>query len=295
MFKLANGKYFLNVCSRKCTTRILRNMISLRSSTTTKSIELKSFSRRKKDSTDIGWILLVVPISALGLGTWQVGRKKWKEELMNELKTKTTLPAIDFPENLEDIKNLEYQRVKVRGEFNHSKELYLGPRSCLSDGGSNSGNGLFSGSGYTQSGYYIVTPFKLSDKPLTILVNRGWVSMQNKSPASRKSGQISGEVELEGVVRLNEPRPQFVAKNISDSRFFSYRDLDAMSQLVDSKPILIDAVVESSVPGGPIGGQTNISLRNEHLSYIITWYGLAAATGYMWYSKYSQAIKSVIK
>lgn len=44
-----------------------------------------------------------------------------------------------------------------------------------------------------------------------------------------------------------------------------------MSKLVDSDPILIDAVAEYSIPGGPIGGQTNISLRNEHISYIITW------------------------
>lgn len=44
-----------------------------------------------------------------------------------------------------------------------------------------------------------------------------------------------------------------------------------MSKIVDSDPILIDAVMESSVTGGPIGGQTNISLRNEHVSYIITW------------------------
>lgn len=58
---------------------------------------------------------------------------------------------------------------------------------------------------------------------LTILVNRGWVSMINKDPASRISGQIAGQVELEGIVRLNEPRPQFVTKNVTDSRFWSYR------------------------------------------------------------------------
>lgn len=28
---------------------------------------------------------------------------------------------------------------------------------------------------------------------------------------------------------------------------------------------------ESTVPGGPIGGQTRVTLRNEHLQYIITW------------------------
>lgn len=28
---------------------------------------------------------------------------------------------------------------------------------------------------------------------------------------------------------------------------------------------------ESTVPGGPIGGQTRVTLRNEHMQYIITW------------------------
>lgn len=27
----------------------------------------------------------------------------------------------------------------------------------------------------------------------------------------------------------------------------------------------------STVPGGPIGGQTRVTLRNEHMQYIVTW------------------------
>lgn len=27
----------------------------------------------------------------------------------------------------------------------------------------------------------------------------------------------------------------------------------------------------TTVPGGPIGGQTRVKLRNEHLQYIFTW------------------------
>lgn len=42
----------------------------------------------------------MIPISAFGLGTWQVRRKTWKENLIQELKTKTTYTAIDFPEKL---------------------------------------------------------------------------------------------------------------------------------------------------------------------------------------------------
>ncbi|KAL4122605.1 hypothetical protein QTP88_014902 [Uroleucon formosanum] len=288
-------KYFSNFLVKQnfTSSKLYQTSLTRNSSMTAKSVELNSFSRRKKSNTDIGWILLVLPISAFGLGTWQVKRKIWKENLIQELKTKTKFPALDFPENEEELKSLEYRRVKVVGEFDHSKELYLGPRSCLTDGGAENSNGLFSGS--TKSGYYVITPFKLSNKPYTILVNRGWVSMKNKNPVSRSSGQVAGEIELEGVVRLTEPRPQFVSKNVADSRFWAYRDLEAMSKLVDSEPIMIDAVVECSIPGGPIGGQTNISLRNEHVSYIITWYGLTIATGYMWYAKYSHALRSIIK
>ena len=43
---------------------------------------------------------------------------------------------------------------------------------------------------------------------------------------------------------------------------------------------------ESTVPGGPIGGQTNVNIRNEHLNYLITWYTLSAATLAMWYIRF---------
>ena len=45
-----------------------------------------------------------------------------------------------------------------------------------------------------------------------------------------------------------------------------------MAQLTNSEPIYLEATYDSSkVSGEPIGGQTRITLRNEHLSYIITW------------------------
>lgn len=42
-----------------------------------------------------------------------------------------------------------------------------------------------------------------------ILINRGWVSRKQVKPETRSSGQIETEVELTGVVRMGESRPQF--------------------------------------------------------------------------------------
>lgn len=56
-----------------------------------------------------------------------------------------------------------------------------------------------------------------------ILVNRGWVALKNKNPRTRLHGQINEEVELEGVVRLSEPRQPFTPLNKLDARIWFSR------------------------------------------------------------------------
>jgi len=45
-----------------------------------------------------------------------------------------------------------------------------------------------------------------------------------------------------------------------------------MADVAGTEPVFLDATAETTVPGGPVGGQTRVSLRNEHLSYIMTWW-----------------------
>lgn len=56
-----------------------------------------------------------------------------------------------------------------------------------------------------------------------------------------------------------------------------------MCRQTGSDPIFLDATVDSSVDGGPLGGQTRVTLRNEHMSYIVTWFSLSGLTSLMWY------------
>lgn len=56
-----------------------------------------------------------------------------------------------------------------------------------------------------------------------------------------------------------------------------------MCELTDADPFYIDANVESTVSGGPIGGQTIVTLRDEHITYVITWLSLSGATSLFWY------------
>ncbi|KAL1456056.1 hypothetical protein WDU94_000810 [Cyamophila willieti] len=241
--------------------------------------------RGNKESSLAKYAFLTIPVTTLGLGLWQISRLKWKESLIEELQTKTNLPTVNLPEELFELNDLEYRRVQVRGHFDHSREMYLGPRSFLKGGDSISTGGLMSAGAGGKSGYYVITPFILSDRNLEILVNRGWVSQDQKNPATRKQGQVTQEIVLEGIVRHSEPRPTFVPKYQSGNTW-SYRNLSEMSTVMGTSPVYLDACVDSDVPGGPIGGQTRITMRNEHLSYILTWLGISAGSSVLWWKQF---------
>jgi surfeit locus 1 family protein len=61
-------------------------------------------------------------------------------------------------------------------------------------------------------------------------------------------------------------------KNDPQKGQWRHRDIDAMARITGSAPVFIDADVKSTVAEGPIGGQTRVQLRNDHLNYLLTWY-----------------------
>ncbi|CAH1785520.1 unnamed protein product [Owenia fusiformis] len=233
-----------------------------------------------------GYLLLVLPAAAFGLGCWQVKRRYWKLALISDLEERTLADPVALPDDLDDLKELEYRKVLLRGEFDHSKEIYMVPRSLIEE---QPNKGFMSGTmaDTGKTGVHVVTPFKLSDRDLTILVNRGWVSRERNDPKKRAEGQPEGVVDLIGVVRMNEKRQQFAPKNLDTKKGQWYhRDIYGMAATLETDPIFVDADRSCTVKGGPIGGQTRVTLRNEHLSYIFTWYTLAALMFYMWYKHY---------
>lgn len=238
-----------------------------------------------KTDKKIGFLeycLLSIPIATFVLGTWQVQRLRWKLNLIETLKSHITQEPIELPKNLENLESKEYYPIKVKGTFLYDKEFLVGLRSLLV-----TGKPIESDLGILESrkGYHVLTPFKLTDRDETILVNRGWIPASLKNPAMRQQNQIKGETEVVGILRLDERRPPFVPKNRSHSDIWYYRDLNAMAERADVSPIYIEMLSNNNQDEYPIGNQTRVDLRNEHLTYIITWYLLSGMTAYMWYWK----------
>lgn len=253
------------------------------------SIRLVSIKTSRSSFDALKLVLVTIPVASFGLGCWQVQRREWKLKLIKELEEKTNSPPVQLPEDLNDLSDLEYRPVKVEGRFLHDKEILLGPRGCLENGDSTPSSGSFASDRNKSKGWLVVTPFKLRNREETILVNRGWVPVNMKSAEDRKEGQIEGNLELVGIIRLTENRPQFMPKNIPSRNQWLYRNLDEMGEYANASPVWIDVKGIDNVPKGwPVPNQTRVTLRNEHLSYIFTWFGLSAATSYMWYIKYFQ-------
>ncbi|XP_034565284.1 surfeit locus protein 1 [Notolabrus celidotus] len=242
----------------------------------------------KGEDSFLKWFLLLIPATTFGLGTWQVKRRERKMQLINDLVKLTTAEPIPLPIDPHEMNSLEYRRVRVRGRYDHSQELYVLPRSPVDPEKEAREAGTLSSSGET--GANVITPFYCSDLGISILVNRGYVPRKKINPETRMKGQMEGEMEVVGVVRLTEQRKPFVPNNDVERNRWHFRDLEAMSAVTGAEPIFIDADFRSTIPGGPIGGQTRVTLRNEHMQYIMTWYGLCAATSYMWFAKFVKKV-----
>jgi len=198
----------------------------------------------------------------IALGTWQIERLHWKEGEIARRLEHSQGPGIALPQAFPDPADVEFTRVRLKGRFLHDQEFILGART-------ESG----------RVGYNIVTPFHLDDGR-TLLVNRGWVPENRRDPATRAEGQIAGEVEIEALLRTGGWKGVDFARppNKPEDRFYFWLDLPVMAGYVDGpivEAVYADAVA-SDVPGGlPIGGQTRIVLKNDHLEYAITWYSFA--------------------
>ncbi len=127
-----------------------------------------------------------------------------------------------------------------------------------------------------------MTPF-VTDDGWVVYVNRGFVPRAQKDPATRPGSEIEGETTVVGPVRLPRDRSWYMpADDVARNEWFS-RDpaLFAAAEGHDPAtvaPYTIDARFDPSLPDGlPQGGETIVTFPNNHLQYVITWFGLAAA------------------
>lgn len=224
---------------------------------------------RKMRQSGLVWptILAAAALAVLvGLGTWQVQRKQWKEALIAKIAARIAAPPTPMARIEEAARSggdIEYTHVSVRGRFHHDKERY------------------FYAPGPAGLAWHVYTPLEYAPSSF-VWINRGVVPDDSKAPRTRPAGQITGEAEVTGLARAPARRTPFTPDNDVAHNLWYWPDLTALTAsafaapLPRTAPLSIDADRQPEPPGGlPRGGVTRLDLPNRHLEYAVTWYGLA--------------------
>ena len=205
----------------------------------------------------------------VGLGTWQLQRKAWKEALIDTLEQRLSASPGDLPPRARwpslDPTDDEFRRVKFSAAFVPGQE-------ALVYGGGSALRGDVSG-----PGYWVFAPARLAGGDL-VVVNRGFVPEGRQDPKSRAAGEVGGAHAMVGVMRWPEPRGLFTANDDARRNLWFVRDQIAIAAAKgwgEVAPFYIE--LESPPPPGglPRAGALKVDLRNTHLQYALTWYGLA--------------------
>ena len=201
-------------------------------------------------------------IMLIGLCVWQVQRMHWKQDLIADREARVAAEPVALSAEVGNPAHMEFRRVRLEGTFLHDKELYLGARSL-------NGN----------PGYHILTPFALTEGG-SVLIDRGWVPVERKAPASRAEGQSTGNQVVEGIVRMPHGKAWMQPDNEAAKNMWYFVDLPAMAAAMAADfrtDLYVDAGPKENPGNYPVGGQTRIELPNDHLQYAITWGLLAVA------------------
>jgi len=211
----------------------------------------------------IGAGLLIVFLTLIALGTWQVQRRAWKLDLIARVNHRVHAAPVapPGPASWPKVNKTadEYTHVRVAGVFQNDRETLVRAVTELGEG------------------FWVLTPLR-TDQGYTVLINRGFVPPEQADPTTRAKGELTGETTVTGLLRISEPKGAFLRKNDPAANKWFARDVPAIAAARGQSrvaPYFIDADATPNPGGAPVGGLTVIAFPNSHLVYAVTWYALA--------------------
>ena len=200
----------------------------------------------------------------IALGVWQIKRLHWKKDLIERVAALQTAPAIPAIAALAKGGDLDYRRVELdctglaAAKF---IELY-GVRA------GEAGSRLISACRLTSSRYK------------TLLVDRGFVPDSVSSRPPVNPADIT-PLHIVGVLRAADRRSLFAPADDPEQRLFYTRDARLMAAALgapDPAPLFLGAETATNPEWKPlIPAPLPADIPNNHLQYVLTWFGLAAA------------------
>lgn len=211
--------------------------------------------------------LLAVALTAvfLSAGVWQVRRAHYKDMLQAGIEAAAAEPPMHAGAAMLEVAHANLHRLEARGSWVAEKTVLLDNK--VRDG---------------VVGYEVVTPLRLAEGNLFLLVNRGWIrapQLRSELPAVTT---LRGTVAVEGVARVpshrfielgNEVVTGAVWQNLTMERYAAWSQLPLQPVVLYQTGGEADGLqrVEAAPEASGIG-------PDRHRGYALTWFSLAGVT-----------------
>jgi surfeit locus 1 family protein len=227
---------------------------------------LRMFSRR--------WILatfLVIAAMAVmvRLGIWQLDRLEQRRAFNARVLAQVNQPPLLLTDQAlnADLAGMEYRPVIVEGEYDHSQEVAL-RNQAWND----------------QIGVHLLTPLKIAGSDRAVLVDRGWVPVQDFNSHDWSQYTEPGKVRVQGVIRDSSSKPDFGKRNDPPGRLdiWNFANVGRIAEQVSYPllPIYIQQAPDPAWTGLPHRSQPELDLtEGPHLGYAFQWFTFAAILG----------------
>ena len=183
------------------------------------------------------------------LGTWQLYRLQWKQDLINQISEGLKSNPIRYSQNI----NKNYQKVILVGKYDFKNQIYL---YSLNDKG--------------QPGFDVVTPFETISKE-NVLVNRGWIKKEFKNSIDINTSSK----KIAGMLRQANRKNLFTPDNdINENIWFSINLAD-VQKITGKKFNKFIVYLEDQNINIPKPKKIMVDVPNNHLKYAITWYSIS--------------------
>lgn len=232
-------------------------------------------------------LLVVLAVGGMArLGFWQLDRLEQRRAFNAQVQAQISAPELDLNASIApaSLADMEYRTVVVRGEYDPSGEILL--RNQVSD---------------TQPGFHLLTPLRITGTDQAVLVNRGFIPLDQDQPAERTAYAQNGPVTVRGILRqphipryFGVPDPTLAPGQTRLDAWYAI-NLPRIQQQVAYPllPVYIEAAPGSTqaaapAPAYPIAAASLPDLtEGSHLGYAVQWFSFAAvlALGYPFFVK----------
>lgn len=216
-------------------------------------------------------LFIIVFIALINFGFWQLRRLEQRRGLNAAIKAGLSAPVTELTGQDIDPEALHRHRVMVTGMFDNEENIAILNRP-------------FEG----QAGMRLVTPLQIEGSDQAVLIDQGWIPLDETNQEQRRQYDQDGVITIEGIAYQSQPQserwlvPQDPVPGPGENRRDQWFriDIDRIEQQLPYPllPVFVtQSTDENAVFGTPPLREGPIELdEGSHLSYALQWFSFAA-------------------